>query len=291
MTDLERTLGPQLHRLAEELAPDADPLDQVAGARTRHRRQRRTRAGVTALAVVIAAIVVGVPTTLDRLSADPGDVAGPRPTMTPTTGERSQTQAEADAQAALEDDAAARAAQAAAEEARAAAAGASREEAEQAAQLARTEVIVTALTDRDPPLELRAGTDRSCPDAGPIGAAPDPGPVTDLAGGCRWSGQSLTFGLRLAEGQTEDEMVAEVDREVAIDGCTVRAMPSTVDVTPLILCPPDADQAAGTTWTLRVPDSAGAGYWVLSAAEGSGAAVDAGGGGLLTLVDLAAARW
>ena len=79
MTDLENTLGHRLHRLADDLAPDADPLDQVSAARSRYRRQRRTRAGLTALAAAIAAIVIGVPAALGALSSAPdrGGVAGP----------------------------------------------------------------------------------------------------------------------------------------------------------------------------------------------------------------------
>jgi hypothetical protein len=74
VNDLHSRLG----ALADDLAPDADPYDQVAGARALHRRQRRTRFGMAAAAVAVALVAVGVPTAVGTLSA-PGDgeVAGP----------------------------------------------------------------------------------------------------------------------------------------------------------------------------------------------------------------------
>ncbi|WP_369130707.1 hypothetical protein [Modestobacter roseus] len=280
MNDLEQTLPTQLRHLADDLAPHTDPVAQAGAARARHRRQRRTRVGIAGLAAAVAAIVIGVPTTMGALSSAPepgGQVAGPGP-RTPTEEDAAWA-----ASSAARDAREAEAARSAAEQASAQAA------AQEAALAARIALVADSLAGRDPSLELRAGTDLSCPDHAPVDGAVRAEQGAGLVDGCRWSAPGLTLALSLTEGQDEEEMVREVDVEVARGDCTVQAMPSTVDVTPLTLCPTGQDDR--TVWTLRVPDSGGAGYWVLSAAEEPGASTDAGAGGLLSLVDLAAQQW
>ncbi len=277
MSDHETSvLSSRLTELADELAPAIDALGQVDGARMRYRRIRQVRITVASAAVAVAVAAVGVPTAVGALAGpSSGEVARTAPSTATATAISEEEQA----------------ARSAAEEAARAADG--RLDAEQAArQAARSQLIADALADRDPPLDLRAGTDRSCPDAAArlteaLGVDVRTDSAGDPVAGCRWSGGTLALVLSLVPGQTKEEMVREVDRSVSVDGCYPRAMPSTVELTPLTLCP----AGDGTAWTLRVPDSTGAGYWVLAAEEGAGAAPDAGASGLLALVDAAAARW
>ncbi len=290
MSDHETTvLGRRLSDLADELAPSIDVLSQIDGARVRYRRDRRARIAVVSVAAALAMAAVAVPTAIGSFAGpSSGEVAGPSPTTTATASEHP-----ADTRSAVEEarDAVIGAHRVADD--RLAAEEAARQAAEAAArQAARARVIADALADRDPPLELRDGGGRDCPDeaarlTGALGAEVRTDGGVDLVGGCRWSGATVTLELSFVPGLTEEEMVREVGRSVSRDGCHVQAMPSTVDVTPLTVCP----VGAGTTWTLRVPDSTGAGYWVLSAEEVAGATTDAGAGGLLALVDAAAARW
>ena len=298
MNDLERTLPTQLRSLADDLAPDADPLDQVAGARARYRQQRRTRIGVAALVAATVAIVVAVPTALGSLSAEPGDVAGPG-IDSPHTDDAEPMSAEESAARATAEEEARRAEEAGTgrDTTDAAAARAAAEAAREARQAARTGLVAQALTDRDPYLDLRLAAGAECPDGAPaLGEALQTTVTAAGAGalvdGCRWTAPGLTLTLSFTPGQTEEQMRAEVDGGVAASGCTVQAMPSAVDVTPLTLCPIDGAQLDGpVTWALRVPDGDRAGYWLLSAAETADAAPDAGGPALLALVDLAAATW
>lgn len=275
MSDHETSvLGSRLTDLADEMAPSIDVIGQVEVARIRYRRNRRARIAVLSAAAAVAVAAVGVPTAVGSLAGpSSGEVARPAPATTTAPSDADQ------------------AARSAAEEARDAAV-ARLDAADTERQAARSQVVADAMADRDPPLELRAGTGRDCPDEAErlteiLGTEVRTGGGADLVGGCRWSADGLALQLSLVPGQTEEEMVREVDRSVSLDDCYVRAVPSIVDVTPLTLCP----AAAGTTWTLRVPDSTGAGYWVLSADEGAGATPDAGAGGVLALVDVAAARW
>jgi hypothetical protein len=79
-------LHDRLADLADDLAPDADPWTQAAGARALHHRQRRTRLGVAGAAVAVALVAVGVPTAIGTLSApDRGEVATPTSAL-PTEG-------------------------------------------------------------------------------------------------------------------------------------------------------------------------------------------------------------
>ncbi|TYP87125.1 hypothetical protein [Blastococcus xanthinilyticus] len=272
MNDGDTTLiSARLDDLADQLAPGFDPRAHALGARDRYRQQRRTRLGTAAVAAVVVAVGIGVPTALGALTASPGGgVAGPGTAGTEAVPEDS-------------------AARSAAEDARRAREAEDRATAA-AEEAAAVEMVAGVLGARTPPLELRAGADRACPDVAAgliaaLGGGTRPTTGTDLTGGCRWSTPGPALTLSLVPGQTEDQMVGEVDRSVAAEGCTVRVMPSAVDVTPLTVCP----AGTGTTWTLRVPDSGGAGYWVLSAEDAPTA--EAGSGGLLALVDVVDAGW
>jgi hypothetical protein len=83
VNDLEHVLGPRLHDLADQMA-GPDPVVPAADAIARHGRQRRARAGMAALAVVVALVAVGVPTGMSLLGAGHGATAGtPARTSTP----------------------------------------------------------------------------------------------------------------------------------------------------------------------------------------------------------------
>ena len=75
MNDLH--LHSRLAHLADDLAPDADPDSQVAGARALHHRRQRTRLGVAGAAVAVALVTAGVPTAMNTLSDPGGDAAAP----------------------------------------------------------------------------------------------------------------------------------------------------------------------------------------------------------------------
>lgn len=79
-------LHSRLSTLADDLAPDADPYEQAAGARDLHRRQRRARLGVVGAAVAVALVAVGVPTAVTTLSAPDGDAAAPPRPAEPLRG-------------------------------------------------------------------------------------------------------------------------------------------------------------------------------------------------------------
>lgn len=86
MTELERDLANRLHGLAGDLADGGDVAAE--GAVALWRRRRRTRRTLGAVAALVAAVAIGVPTAAGQLSSapDPGDVARPVPATTaPTT--------------------------------------------------------------------------------------------------------------------------------------------------------------------------------------------------------------
>ena len=97
MNDLETSLlSSRLDRLADDLAPQVDVVDQVRLARSRHRRQRRARLAVVAT-VAATITVVGVPTAISALTsaqARHGQTAHPgvgTPTTTQAPSDRSTT--------------------------------------------------------------------------------------------------------------------------------------------------------------------------------------------------------
>jgi hypothetical protein len=93
MTDLQ--LHRRLSGLADDLAPEPDPLTQVVAARSRHRRQRRNRAWIAGSAAAVAVLAVGVPTAVTAMTAPhEGGVAAPTSSAptTPTGGTPSPAQ-------------------------------------------------------------------------------------------------------------------------------------------------------------------------------------------------------
>jgi len=263
----EPTVTARLHRLAEDLAPDTDPLEQVAGARSRYRRQRRTRVGLTALAAATAAVVIGVPATIGSTSSAPdrGDVAGPRPS------------AATDAPGAAAD----------ARQDAAAAEGARQDAAE--AEAARQATVVSEALGRLPErLALSAPADPACPDlTAELSAAlgqqlEASGP--DLAGGCGWGGPGFGLSLSHLPGVGEEEMVLEANAAQATDGCHVQAMPTSAHLAALVVC----DDEARTSSTLYLPDADGTGVWSLRALVVFG---PDGATALLALAEAADARW
>ncbi|WP_116449543.1 hypothetical protein [Blastococcus litoris] len=277
MSDSETSLlGARLTELADQLAPSVDVVSQVDGARGRYRRIRRTRIALTSAAVAVAVAAVGVPAAVGSLAGpSSGEVAGTSSSTASSSVPAASTTRDRD-EAVIDD---ARADQALAE-------------ADAERDLSRSQPVADALAGRTPPLELRAPALRDCPDASARLAELLASPVTtgnavDLVSGCAWSAGALSLRISLVPGLTKEAMVDEVNRSQAEEGCYPRAMPSTVEVTPLTLCP----AGPGTTWTLRVPDSTGAGYWSLSAAGGTASDPDAGARGLLALVDVAAETW
>ncbi|MGY1802892.1 hypothetical protein ACI78T_06370 [Blastococcus sp. SYSU D00922] len=277
MSDSETSLlGSRLVELADQLAPSIDVAGQVDGARGRYRRIRRTRIALASAAVAVAVAAVGVTAAVGSLAGpSSGEVAGTSSSTTPSSVPAATTTRDRD-EAVIDN----------------ALADQELDQADAERQFARSQPIADALAGRTPPLDLRAPALRGCPEATArlaelLGSPVTAGDGTDLVGGCAWSAGVLTLRISLAPEQAKEEMVREVDRSAVNDDCYPRAMPSTVELTALTLCPADV----GTTWTLRVPDSTGAGYWSLSAEGGTAADPDAAAGGLLALVDLAAETW
>ena len=69
MNDVENTLSPQLHRLADDLVP-GDAGVSADAVLTTYRHRRRARAGIVAVAAVVALVGVGVPTLFAVVGAD-----------------------------------------------------------------------------------------------------------------------------------------------------------------------------------------------------------------------------
>jgi len=276
----ESTVTAQLHRLADDLTPATDPLEQVAGARSRYRRQRRTRVGLTALAAATAAIVVGVPAVIGSTSAAPdrGGVAGPRtaaPTAERTTSADDPAGAAAQARTELDE------ARAALEAAQAAAAGgatrddpAALEEATAAleATLAAQLADVADALGTPPHLSAQVGAPLRCPaGTGLVDVLGGPPVLEQGAAGsgaeCRWvdanSGASASLGLIAGtfELYAGGDGVTGGCRSLPLTGGA--ALQRCVDATQLtwVLYAPDgaAPDAAGVstagTWRLTVTDA------------------------------------
>jgi hypothetical protein len=70
------------------------------------------------------------------------------------------------------------------------------------------------------------------------------------------------MALGFMAGGTVDEIHADVDAETARTGCYRTALPGSVTFTALALCGEDG----GTSWHVRVMDTGGTGFWLLSVA-------------------------
>jgi hypothetical protein len=288
VTDNQTTtlLSDRLHRLADDLAPQLDIVDQVRKARAGHSRKRRSRLVFLAVAAATATAAVAVPLTIGASNAagPDGGVAGP--------GSPSSTAVPTPAISA--EDAARRLAELAA--ARAEAQGRT-QEAAQEKLAADMKAVTDALEARATPLSLTAPTDRwSCPGdkGGAMGAALGVG--LDYAvstppeeWGCAWrSGQGsgnvadfFTLSIGFA-GWTEPDV-----RDGFLDeDCERRDMPSSTPTAVLQVCHGEGmDQ-----WMLYVPDSSDAGVWMLAAEVGEHQPVDAPTA-LAAVVDVADRTW
>jgi hypothetical protein len=281
VTDLEHTLGSRLHRLADDLAPDADPFDQAGAARSRYRRQRRTRAGMTALAAATAAIVIGVPAALGAIASapDPGGVAGPAgATRTAPSTATGTTTAEQDA------------ARQAAEVAQQAADGAELAAAAAAAGLGR-------------PLVLPAPTASArCPDAAAelsraLGLPLQHWQGEHLAGEapCEWGVGAqaatpivdrFTVGARFLPG-TSSAQLSVAARTTGPGACSTAGAPAVAPAAVVRRCLADEE----VQWSLEVPDPAGTGLWEFRATVGVDVTTVSGPAGLAALADLPPASW
>ena len=302
MTDLEHTLGPQLHRLADELTPAVDPLEQVDGARSRYRRQRRTRAGLATLVAATAAIAIGVPAALGTVSADPADVAGPRPGTTSTTAGTSPAvggaEARAEAAARLADVAAARAELAAAQAAAATAEGTAAEEAATEAALSAQLVEVAAHLGALPGLAAPAGDPLTCPSgaelAEVLGGPPVPDEAADPGVACRWRSGTEDAGASVSIGVIAGTLELYAGGDGITTGCRA-TMLDTGTGTALQHCV-DGDRVS---WNLFLPDDAApdadgistARTWQLTVTGRSGQPQLDPVTALPALADLAGATW
>jgi len=277
----EHTVTAQLHRLADDLAPDTDPLEQVAGARSRYRRQRRNRVGLAALAVATAAIVVGVPATVGWTSSAPdrGDVAGPRTTAATTAS----TDAAADAQQDAEEAAAARAA--------AADAGEAVRQADAAAELS------AAVRPLDQPLTLRAPAGSlECPDVAV--------PLSQTLGVALqyWQGERVASEVPCEWGVGE-QLLAPIPDRLALQatfraGATVaqRAVPGLCTTAPVPAVAAGAvvrrcDATNQVEWSLEVPDAGGVGLFSFNVTIGDRYDAVSGPAALAALAALPASTW
>ncbi|MGY1840869.1 MULTISPECIES: hypothetical protein [unclassified Modestobacter] len=291
MNDLEHTLPAQLRHLADDLAPGSDPVAQAGAARARYRRQRRTRAGMAGLAAAVVAIVIGVPTTMGALSSAPdpsGQVAGPG-TETTAPEDSSSWTAEREA----------REARSAAEQARDAEAAAA-----QAALAELGDEEWSAFVPLLAPLPLTAPPDLAgCPDAAATLSSSLGLPLQYWHGqlpggpaGCVWgTGDPATpssppdrhtVSIGFLVGTTAEQLQAGVHADTG-GTCGVLDTPQVAAGAALQVC--DGDEE--TRWWLNVPDTSGAGVWVLGATLGDRASGPGGAASLAALAEVAWAAW
>ncbi len=241
----------RLSALADDLAPDADPHAQVAGARAQHRRQRRNRFGIAGAAAAVAAVAIGVPTVVNLLSAPAGDDVATPPPTSPVEGP-----------AALPSEGPEGAA----------------EDLRQFVDAMRAGLSRLGVDGTLPDPEVRL----PCPDAAealgratgifevkPDGINAGRGTLT----GCAWSTdetgstpaeQRLDLSLHAASGATTESVLRELDGRVAEDGCSWATVLDDDAFDPLMRC-----EGSQNTWTLTLVDEDGTGAWVLTSAVGS----------------------
>lgn len=263
MSDHETsTLTARLTSLADELTPSVDPVMQVRAARTRHRRQRRTRFVTGGLVAAAAVVSFGVPTAIGALSAasERGEVAGPGGTAPEETHEAVPGKTPGPP---LEE-----------EDARKVERWSDMldERAELDARLSPVAYDLRAAMEARPaPLSLTApAAFGRCPDwasalsrslgvavaeqRGPVGS----GPL------CLWSGfpenEDLLVQIEYAPRMTREQMVQQVNSEATRQDCYPTALAGTEVLSALALCEEDAR----TTWRLRFPDTSESVLWTLT---------------------------
>jgi hypothetical protein len=252
-------LRSRLHQLADELTPPLDVVGEVRAARLRRRRQRRVRITLVAAATVTAGALIGVPLTIDSLTSAPsGGVAGPASTSASST-----TSDPGDADRRAAEDAVRRA-----------------QEADRTARLdGVAEDLRAALRARPTPLSLGAPPALgSCPEMAPtvnrsFGADLAEHSSGAAGGDCVWRTPDghLQLTIGFMAGGTIDQIHADVDAEKTRAGCYPTALPGSLTFTALALC----EEGEGTGWHLRVMDTSGTGFWLISVTVGDRSPEDA----------------
>ena len=240
MNDMEHRVSTRLHALADDLAPDADPYAQASGARSLHRKHRRTRAGLAGVAAGIAAVVVGVPLGIDALSSDPRtEVAAPGVTSVepapPTSAEPSLPTGASEPAPGSDDAAVA-------------------EQAQRIAELYPEMSAVPVVTDPFCP-----ATSAELERYG-VGDQPTGSLIDDS--GCVW-----TSGVRGSGGSmplTGSIRLTSDPGRTAIDGCPTAGIPGWPSDAVLERCP----MGEFTAWTLMIPTYDGSGAWFVTASGG-----------------------
>jgi hypothetical protein len=231
MNELETVLRSRLHSLAEDLTRATEPSSHADSARLRFRRRRRTRMGLALASAAAVAALVGVPPVIGGLSSspDPGrEASAPAPTTSP-----------APPGARL---------QALAEDLR--------------AEL-RARVNPLSL---DGPAAPGTCTERAPTVDSAFGAVLAEHSTGAATGDCLWRTPDgdLQVALGFMAGGTVDQIHADVDAETTRADCYPTALPGSVTFTALALCEEDG----GTGWHVRVMDTSGTGFWLLSVAVG-----------------------
>ena len=254
MSDHESSvLTARLTSLADELTPSADPIVQVRAARTRYRRQRRTRIVASGLVAVAAALAIGVPTAIGSFSAaDRGEVAGPGE----TPPEETISAAERDAR--LQPVA---------------------------------ERLAAAFAARPAPLSLFGPPqDGTCPswvpDLKTDFGVPIDGPEGALPTGCRWSAPDAVVEVAFVPGMTPEELGRDASVEATRDSCYIQAMPNVAYLAPLLLC----EEEGATGWRFETVDDSGVGVWRLTVTLAEGFSGD-GAAVVAHLADVAGGSW
>jgi hypothetical protein len=248
MNEMDTVLRTRLHSLAEDLTRATPAASSHAdSARARFRRHRRTRAGLALASAAVVTAVVAVP-VIGSLSSSPApghDAAHSSPT---TSASPSGTES----------------------------ADISQRRAEQAATDARlhslAEDLRNALQARATSLSLDAPADAgSCTERAPtvnsaFGATLAEHSSGAAAGDCVWSTPDgdLQVALGFMAGGTVDQINADVDAETARGRCLPTALPGSLTFTAGALCEEDG----GTGWHIRVMDTGGTGFWLLSVTVG-----------------------
>jgi hypothetical protein len=230
MNELETVLRTRLHSLAEDLTRATEPSSQADSARVRFRRRRRTRTGLALAAAAVVAAVVGVPPAIGALSSSPD-----RGHEAAGPGPTSAAPPDARLEALAED-------------------------------------LRVALRARTTPLSLEGpAAPSTCPERAPtvnsaFGAVLAEHSAGAAGGDCVWltPDGDLQVALGFMAGGTVDEIHTDVDAETARAGCYSTALPGSVTFTVLALCEEDG----ATGWRVRVMDTSGTGFWLLSVSVG-----------------------
>ena len=231
MNDLQ--LHHRLDALADELAPDADPYAQAAGARSLHRRQRRTRLTVAGAAVAVALVAVGVPTAVTTLSAPDGDVAAPSATSEPLRGPANAVRT---AMAWWEDDG-------------------SVPEPESSAPCPDAAGLLSDLDGRYAFEAVRTNTGGTLTGCG---WSTDPSSATAAE-------ERIDLMLRAAPDLDADLLVSNLEADSVQDGCSSTTLFPGLSPDVLQVC----DRGTQQVWTVTVVDEDGTGAWVVAAAVGT----------------------